>query len=186
MWERFIQICDENKSLFGITWPQLRSQLDGVELKKSYILNPLAPEFIPRKYQMEAYIRNTLVMPPLPPLPQAPSNHLNPAWLQNSPHPMHSHPLLRYPPVQPPFPSPSVVDPYLLVYQNQVMQAPPHHTILPVPPWQVNGVNMMPKLPQIHHIPMSREMEQVNGRLAPIGINSVYHHPTSQSQVSQY
>lgn len=66
LWERFIKICDENKSLFGITWPSLRCQLDGVELKKSYVLNPLAPEFIPRKYQTEAYIRNAQVLPQYP------------------------------------------------------------------------------------------------------------------------
>ncbi|XP_058833823.1 probable helicase with zinc finger domain [Topomyia yanbarensis] len=57
VWERFIEICYQNKSLFGITWSLLRSQLDGVELKKTYVLNPLAPEFIPRALQAEAYLR---------------------------------------------------------------------------------------------------------------------------------
>lgn len=57
VWERFIEICNQNKSLFGITWSMLRSQLDGVELKKTYVLNPLAPEFIPRALQHEAYLR---------------------------------------------------------------------------------------------------------------------------------
>lgn len=52
VWERFIEICNENKSLYGITWSLLRSQLDGVELKKVYTLNPLAPEFIPRAHQV--------------------------------------------------------------------------------------------------------------------------------------
>ncbi|KAJ8936128.1 hypothetical protein NQ318_022210 [Aromia moschata] len=51
VWERFIQICKDNESLFGITWTQLKLQLDGIELKKIYTLNPLAPEFIPRKYK---------------------------------------------------------------------------------------------------------------------------------------
>uniref|UniRef100_A0A1B0CKW5 Putative rna helicase n=1 Tax=Lutzomyia longipalpis TaxID=7200 RepID=A0A1B0CKW5_LUTLO len=58
VWERFIDICNQNKSLFGITWQLLRSQLDGVELKKTYVLNPLAPEFIPRALQAEAYLRD--------------------------------------------------------------------------------------------------------------------------------
>lgn len=57
LWERFLQICHDNGSLYGITWAVLKSQLDGVELKKTYSLNPLAPEFVPRKYQTEAYIR---------------------------------------------------------------------------------------------------------------------------------
>ncbi|XP_037940519.1 probable helicase with zinc finger domain [Teleopsis dalmanni] len=62
VWERFIEICDENKSLFGITWSYLRSQLDGVELKRGYVLNPLAPEFIPRSMQPEAYLRDQTAM----------------------------------------------------------------------------------------------------------------------------
>ncbi len=49
LWERFIEICNANESLHGITWNHLRAQLDGVELKKTYILNPLAPEFIPNR-----------------------------------------------------------------------------------------------------------------------------------------
>jgi len=57
VWERFIQICDENHSLNGITWIHLRNLLDNLELKKSYILNPLAPEFVPRRYQQESYIK---------------------------------------------------------------------------------------------------------------------------------
>lgn len=57
VWERFIEICNQNKSLFGITWSLLRSQLDGVELKKTFVLNPLAPEFIPRAMQAETYLR---------------------------------------------------------------------------------------------------------------------------------
>ncbi|EDW85385.2 uncharacterized protein Dwil_GK10580 [Drosophila willistoni] len=57
VWERFIEICDEHKSLFGLTWSNLRSQLDGVELKRGYVLNPLAPEFVPRSLQPEAYLR---------------------------------------------------------------------------------------------------------------------------------
>lgn len=56
VWERFIEICDEHKSLFGLTWSNLRSQLDGVEMKRGYVLNPLAPEFVPRALQPEAYL----------------------------------------------------------------------------------------------------------------------------------
>lgn len=57
VWERFIDICNQNNSLFGITWSLLRSQLDGVELKKTFVLNPLAPEFVPRALQAESYLR---------------------------------------------------------------------------------------------------------------------------------
>lgn len=47
LWEKFIHTCYKEKSLFGITWDSLRSQLDSMELKKNFILNPLAPEFVP-------------------------------------------------------------------------------------------------------------------------------------------
>ncbi|XP_015917360.2 probable helicase with zinc finger domain isoform X2 [Parasteatoda tepidariorum] len=47
LWEKFILTCHKETSLFGITWDSLRSQLDSMELKKNFILNPLAPEFIP-------------------------------------------------------------------------------------------------------------------------------------------
>jgi len=48
-WLRYLETCDKNKSLFGVTWWQLQRQLDGLELKKTYILNPLAPEFVPNR-----------------------------------------------------------------------------------------------------------------------------------------
>ncbi|XP_076852956.1 putative helicase with zinc finger domain [Brachyhypopomus gauderio] len=47
-WETFISICHENASLHGITFEQIKAQLEALELKKTYVLNPLAPEFIPR------------------------------------------------------------------------------------------------------------------------------------------
>lgn len=31
-----------------MTWPHLRSLLNNAEMTKTYILNPLAPEFIPK------------------------------------------------------------------------------------------------------------------------------------------
>ena len=49
VWEYFLEICHEQNSLFGITWTQLRSSLDRVEVAKSYVLNPLAPEFVPNR-----------------------------------------------------------------------------------------------------------------------------------------
>lgn len=61
VWERFIETCYQNKSLFGITWQSLKSQLDGVELRKTYVLNPLAPEFIPRSLQTESYLRDQIM-----------------------------------------------------------------------------------------------------------------------------
>jgi len=68
VWERFIEICNENDSLFGITWSSLRAQLDGVELKKTYTLNPLAKEFVPRylQQQMSEFKALSVMMQPPP------------------------------------------------------------------------------------------------------------------------
>lgn len=48
IWEKFIQTSADNKSLYGITWNQINLQLHAIELKKTFKLNPLAPEFVPR------------------------------------------------------------------------------------------------------------------------------------------
>ncbi|XP_069511137.1 probable helicase with zinc finger domain isoform X3 [Ambystoma mexicanum] len=52
-WEQFITTCHENESLHGITFEQIKSQLEALELKKTYVLNPLAPEFIPRALRQQ-------------------------------------------------------------------------------------------------------------------------------------
>ena len=41
-------MCDTNKSLHGCTFSSIQDQLSNVEMKKTYVLNPLAKEFIPR------------------------------------------------------------------------------------------------------------------------------------------
>ncbi len=48
LWQRFIEACRDQNSLFGISWMQLRSHLDALEMKKLYGLNPMAPEFVPK------------------------------------------------------------------------------------------------------------------------------------------
>ena len=48
-WLRYLEMCHESGSLFGVTWSQLQCQLNGLELKKVYVLNPLAPEFVPNR-----------------------------------------------------------------------------------------------------------------------------------------
>jgi hypothetical protein len=39
--------------LHGITFEQIKAQLEALELKKTYVLNPLAPEFIPRALRLQ-------------------------------------------------------------------------------------------------------------------------------------
>uniref|UniRef100_A0AAR2L521 Probable helicase with zinc finger domain n=1 Tax=Pygocentrus nattereri TaxID=42514 RepID=A0AAR2L521_PYGNA len=70
-WETFISICHENSSLHGITFEQIKAQLEALELKKTYVLNPLAPEFIPRALR--------------PQRPQGPGKH------QHSPPKVRTH-----------------------------------------------------------------------------------------------
>ena len=48
LWEKFIKIASEHRSLFGLKWVAIKTMLDGVELNKTYVLNPFAKEFIPR------------------------------------------------------------------------------------------------------------------------------------------
>ena len=48
VWEYYLEVCNDNNSFFGMTWPHLRSLLNNVEMTKTYNLNPLAPEFIPK------------------------------------------------------------------------------------------------------------------------------------------
>lgn len=47
LWERYLEVCRDSNSLNGLSWSQLRSHLDALEMKKLYGLNPMAPEFVP-------------------------------------------------------------------------------------------------------------------------------------------
>ncbi|XP_072415240.1 probable helicase with zinc finger domain isoform X1 [Chiloscyllium punctatum] len=48
IWEHFIFVCHKNGSLHGATLHDIKTQLDNLELSRGCVLNPLAPEFIPR------------------------------------------------------------------------------------------------------------------------------------------
>ncbi|CAH1794723.1 unnamed protein product [Owenia fusiformis] len=79
LWEYFIDIAQQNNSLFGITWTQIRASLDGVELKKTYVLNPNAPEFVPNR------LRHGPDFPVVVPRPGHP--YINsPAYMSAQPH----------------------------------------------------------------------------------------------------
>lgn len=129
VWERFIEICNQNKSLFGITWSLLRSQLDGVELKKTYTLNPLAPEFVPRAMQAEAYLRDqqqaaaNIAMQQQPQMQQQQQQH-QPQHIQQLPP--HHHPSHQ---MQPPhhmnhvnFPAQNLINQQLRTLNNPAAQ----------------------------------------------------------------
>lgn len=96
-----MQLCSEAGSLYGISWSTLRSQLDGVELKKTYVLNPLAPEFVPRCiYYSIPPVPMVHTMPPYVNM-YSPYNSYVPTYQM---HPMLGPQALPYLP-QPPMPS---------------------------------------------------------------------------------
>ncbi|KAL5018495.1 hypothetical protein ScPMuIL_004217 [Solemya velum] len=49
VWEHYLEVCNKNDSFHGMTWSQLKSQLNSAEMRKTYVLNPLAPEFVPNR-----------------------------------------------------------------------------------------------------------------------------------------
>ncbi|KAJ8413545.1 hypothetical protein AAFF_G00080520 [Aldrovandia affinis] len=48
IWERFLSLCASEGSLHGSTLPEVLEQMDIVESRRGGVLNPLAPEFVPR------------------------------------------------------------------------------------------------------------------------------------------
>ncbi|CAL4068186.1 unnamed protein product, partial [Meganyctiphanes norvegica] len=115
LWEKFLSVCNEANSLYGISWSALRSQLDGVDFKKNYVLNPLAPEFIPRY----------LLYSRIPPL-----MHMVPPHLFMYPQP---HPAAHYSPYQYP--------PYMQPHHPHAMPFLPQHF---PPPHHMPGMNFPP------------------------------------------
>ena len=67
-------MCNDHNSFFGMTWPHLKSLLNNVEMTKTYILNPLAPEFIPKSF------------------PHGQPVFMSPGQLQGAPGLYHPHP----------------------------------------------------------------------------------------------
>lgn len=169
VWERFIETCHQNKSLFGITWQSLKSQLDGVELRKTYVLNPLAPEFIPRSLQTESYLRdqimrtnrnyNSMMMPHGPMMQPGP---LNPSMnFHHSQQSSMSHQHSFHPHMPPP-------------QQNQMMG--PHNNPFPPAAQPPQGFN--------------NSSNMMNQQVRSFGSPSYHHmgpiHPPPPSNVQQF
>ncbi|PVD39317.1 hypothetical protein C0Q70_01946 [Pomacea canaliculata] len=116
VWEYFLEVCQQNNSLFGITWNQLRSQLDRAEVAKNYVLNPLAPEFVPnRLFHITRQSAEAAAAAAY--LPQAPLWHyMGPQHLQYS----HGAPYQMYPQMMPYFSMPMYTP-----YVGPVLMRPP-------------------------------------------------------------
>lgn len=127
LWEKFIFNSHQNHSLFGLTWHMLKSMLDGVELKKSFVLNPNAKEFIPKsKKRKETFrLQTALPLPHLPPvLPPPPHSVSNPIL---APWNLLTH---RYPPPSfpqcPPPPNPPHLPPTASMLMSNYSTIPPY------------------------------------------------------------
>lgn len=165
VWERFIEICHQNKSLYGITWTLLKNQLDGVELRKVYVLNPLAPEFIPRALQTESYLRDQLSVTGAKFMHMAQQQPQPPASIQQTPHlPQNLHPMQHHHNSQ--------------MNMPQSMH-PPFH-----PPQQMPHFQQMPHSVQSNFNMNNANMMNANFR--PVGSPSYHHHlPPSNPTINQ-
>lgn len=81
LWEKFLEISSQHDSLLGMKWLELRGMLDRVELKKTYVLNPFAPEFIPRhRRHREAFLQSgRSLSTPTSSVPTPSTNHQYPS-----------------------------------------------------------------------------------------------------------
>ncbi|KAK7929286.1 hypothetical protein WMY93_005681 [Mugilogobius chulae] len=129
-WEHFISICHQNSSLHGITFEQIKSQLEALELKKTYVLNPLAPEFIPRA--LRPLQGHHTAPQPLHPH----HHHTMPVSNKQQLQSQHSPPKLPWPSYQNRF----AVDPRIMnhpaamhAYNLNLLQAPNRGSPIPYP-----------------------------------------------------
>lgn len=203
-WERFIALCHENESLHGITFEQIKAQLEALELKKTYVLNPLAPEFIPRALRQQ-HSANTNKQQQSPPKGKGHHHHQNDHFqtdgiVQPNPSVLIGNPIRAYTP--PPPPPPLGPHPNLGKSPSPVQRIDPHTgtSILYVP--AVYGGNMVMSVPLpvpwtgyqgrfavdpriiTHQAAMAYNMNllQAHGRGSPIPYGLGHHSPVSIGQ----
>uniref|UniRef100_A0A8C0J6L3 Helicase with zinc finger domain n=1 Tax=Chelonoidis abingdonii TaxID=106734 RepID=A0A8C0J6L3_CHEAB len=202
-WERFIALCHENESLHGITFEQIKAQLEALELKKTYVLNPLAPEFIPRALRQQ-HSANTNKQQQSPPKGKGHHHNQNDHFqtdgiVQPNPSVLIGNPIRAYTPPPPP---PLGPHPNLGKSPSPVQRIDPHTgtSILYVP--AVYGGNMVMSVPLpvpwtgyqgrfavdpriiTHQAAMAYNMNllQAHGRGSPIPYGLGHHSPVSIGQ----
>lgn len=109
-------------------------------MKKTYTLNPLAPEFVPRQYQPETYIRLPSLLGPFNNVPH--NMRFPPTVLP--PAPLYPVPALYYPPYQHP---PSGF------YPVRPSIYPPTSIAPQLNPWRLTYPPMISPTPQANGIP---------------------------------
>ncbi|XP_014807742.1 PREDICTED: probable helicase with zinc finger domain isoform X1 [Calidris pugnax] len=201
-WERFIALCHENESLHGITFEQIKAQLEALELKKTYVLNPLAPEFIPRALRHQHSV-NTTKQQQSPPKGKVHHHNQNDHFppdgiVQPNPSVLIGNPIRAYTPPPPPLgPHPNLgkspspvqrIDPHTgtsilyvpAVYGgNMVMSVP-----LPVPWTGYQGRFAVDPRIITHQAAMAYNMNllQAHGRGSPIPYGLGHHSPVGLGQ----
>ncbi|XP_032994759.1 probable helicase with zinc finger domain [Lacerta agilis] len=204
-WERFIALCHENESLHGITFDQIKAQLEALELKKTYVLNPLAPEFIPRALRQQ---HSSHTNKPQQSPPKVKGHHHNQndhfqsdGIVQPNPSVLIGNPIRAYTPPPPPPPT-SGPHPNLGKSPSPVQRIDPHTgtSILYVP--AVYGGNMVMSVPLpvpwtgyqsrfavdpriiTHQAAMAYNVNllQAHGRGSPIPYGLGHHSPVSIGQ----
>ncbi|XP_052513157.1 probable helicase with zinc finger domain isoform X3 [Budorcas taxicolor] len=200
-WERFIALCHENNSLHGITFEQIKAQLEALELKKTYVLNPLAPEFIPRALRVQ-HTGNTNKPQQSPPkgksLHHTQNDHFqNDGIVQPNPSVLIGNPIRAYTPPPPLGPHPNLgkspspvqrIDPHTgtsilyvpAVYGGNVVMSVP----LPVPWTGYQGRFAVDPRIITHQAAMAYNMNllQTHGRGSPIPYGLGHHPPVSVGQ----
>ncbi|XP_059989064.1 probable helicase with zinc finger domain isoform X1 [Lagenorhynchus albirostris] len=200
-WERFIALCHENNSLHGITFEQIKAQLEALELKKTYVLNPLAPEFIPRALRVQ-HTGNTNRLQQSPPkgksLHHIQNDHFqNDGIVQPNPSVLIGNPIRAYTPPPPLGPHPNLgkspspvqrIDPHTgtsilyvpAVYGGNVVMSVP----LPVPWTGYQGRFAVDPRIITHQAAMAYNMNllQTHGRGSPIPYGLGHHPPVSIGQ----
>ncbi|XP_019660858.1 probable helicase with zinc finger domain isoform X1 [Ailuropoda melanoleuca] len=200
-WERFIALCHENNSLHGITFEQIKAQLEALELKKTYVLNPLAPEFIPRALRLQ-HSGNTNKLQQSPPkgksLHHTQNDHFqNDGIVQPNPSVLIGNPIRAYTPPPPLGPHPNLgkspspvqrIDPHTgtsilyvpAVYGGNVVMSVP----LPVPWTGYQGRFAVDPRILTHQAAMAYNMNllQTHGRGSPIPYGLGHHPPVSIGQ----
>uniref|UniRef100_A0A8C6G2W8 Helicase with zinc finger n=1 Tax=Moschus moschiferus TaxID=68415 RepID=A0A8C6G2W8_MOSMO len=200
-WERFIALCHENNSLHGITFEQIKAQLEALELKKTYVLNPLAPEFIPRALRVQ-HAGNTNKLQQSPPkgksLHHTQNDHFqNDGIVQPNPSVLIGNPIRAYTPPPPLGPHPNLgkspspvqrIDPHTgtsilyvpAVYGGNVVMSVP----LPVPWTGYQGRFAVDPRIITHQAAMAYNMNllQTHGRGSPIPYGLGHHPPVSVGQ----
>ncbi|XP_060058592.1 probable helicase with zinc finger domain isoform X2 [Erinaceus europaeus] len=200
-WERFIALCHENHSLHGITFEQIKAQLEALELKKTYVLNPLAPEFIPRALRLQ-HSGNTNKLQQSPPkgknLHHTQNDHFQTDGIvPPSPSVLIGSPIRAYTPPPPLGPHPNLgkspspvqrLDPHTgtsilyvpAVYGGNVVMSVP----LPVPWTGYQGRFAVDPRIITHQAAMAYNMNllQTHGRASPAPYGLGHHPPVSIGQ----